>query len=387
MISTRGLSFCRIAAFGAMLSLFACSSPPLATPEVSQSAATALQTATVAAASPAEETKPQVLPLSLPGPYAVGWRSFSAKDATRADRLVGLTFWYPAKQPPNAASSGPVRDAAPDPSGAPYPLLVSSTKVAQILAPYLVTRGFVWVSVDGIDSYPKMSDQMFSQPLDLLFALDHVATHPPSGLEGTIDSEHAGVIGYSFDGYNSLALSGARIDPEHYLHQCPDPDPTVQPLLQGLSSFSCGPAAEWDAFSDRAGSRVTDGQQGLWRPMTDDRIRAVMPLACEGWWLFGQRGLAEVDRPVLMIDGSEDQLYAENALIFDHLGTADKGFISFVGQGHMMIYDRTMVARMAHFAAAFFGYHLKGEKESQRFFSEEYVSALDGLAWGVMPSR
>ncbi len=53
---------------------------------------------------------------------------------------------------------------------------------------------------------------MIDQPLDILFALDRVASGPPDGLEGMLDTEHAGVIGYSFDGYNALAMSGARID-------------------------------------------------------------------------------------------------------------------------------------------------------------------------------
>jgi predicted dienelactone hydrolase len=48
---------------------------------------------------------------------------------------------------------------------------------------------------------------------------------------GMVDAEHAGAIGYSFDGYNALALSGARIDPEHYLAQCPNPDPTTGAIL------------------------------------------------------------------------------------------------------------------------------------------------------------
>jgi len=40
--------------------------------------------------------------------------------------------------------------------------------------------------------------------------LDQVVSHPPEGLDGVIDAERAGAIGYSFDGYNALALSGAR---------------------------------------------------------------------------------------------------------------------------------------------------------------------------------
>jgi hypothetical protein len=84
-----------------------------------------------------------------------------------------------------------------------------------------------------------------------------------------------------------------------------------------------------------------------------------------------------------MLVGTRDELYPENALIFEHLGTPDKALISFVGEDHMMIYDPEMVARMAHFAVAFFGYHLQGREDLAYFFSEEFVAQYEDLAWGV----
>lgn len=117
--------------------------------------------------------------------------------------------------------------------------------------------------------------------------------------------------------------------------------------------------------------------------MTDPRIRAVMPLAGEGWWLFGERGLAAADRPVLIIVATKDPLYAENVLIFKHLGTSDKSLISFVGPEHLMIYNPEMVARMAHFAAAFFGYHLQGHEDLKNYFSQDWVAQYGDLAWGI----
>jgi predicted dienelactone hydrolase len=194
----------------------------------------------------------------------------------------------------------------------------------------------------------------------------------------------AGATGYSFDGYKAYAMSGARIDPAHYLAQCPTPDPTVEAIrMRGMSAFDCGPSRRWDEFSAHAGQAITASEDGLWQPMTDERIRAVMPLAGEGWWLFGARGLAAVDRPMLIIAGTEDELYLGNSIIFEHLGTPDKALISFVGQSHGMVFDRAMVARMAHFAVAFFGYHLQGRQELVQYFSEEAVAQHDDLAWGV----
>jgi predicted dienelactone hydrolase len=325
--------------------------------------------------------------LSEPGEYHVGLRSLVAKDASRGNRPIGITIWYPALQPPNSTVKGSTRDATPDPSGAPYPLILSSTTVASQFAPYLVSHGFVWASVDGIASYDKMGKYTIYQPLDILFTLNQVASSPPEELEGLIDADHAGAMGYSFDGYNTLAMSGARIDPGYYMAQCPTPDSTTEAILLGLSSFDCAPAREWDKFAAYAGEAITANEDGLWQPMTDERIRAVMPMAGEGWWLFGERGLSAVDRPTLMIAATRDELYPENALIFEHIGTPDKRLISFVGPDHMMIFDAKMVVRIAHFAVAFFSYHLQGRQDLAWYFSEDFVSQHEDLFWGVYPGK
>ena len=329
--------------------------------------------------------EPVPFPLLEPGPFYAGKRKYAFEDASRDNRPVGITVWYPAVQPEGSGGTklqvGTDRD--PDLSGAPYPLILSSTKVASIFAPYLISHGFVWASVDRIDTYAQMNAEMIDQPLDILFALDQVVSGPPQGLEGMIDADRAGAIGYSFDGNNALVLGGARIDPAQYLAQCPNPEPTTEAILSSTSAFGCGPADDWDNFADHAGKAITASEDGLWQPMTDSRIRAVMPLAAEGWWLFGERGLAAVDRPTLMIVATQDGQYPENALIFEHLGTPDKALISFVGPGHMMVYNPEMVARMAHFAVAYFGYHLQGREDLAYYFSEEFVTQHDDLAWGV----
>jgi predicted dienelactone hydrolase len=257
--------------------------------------------------------------------------------------------------------------------------------MARIFAPHLVSYGFTWASVRGIDTYRQMNEQMYEQPLDILFALDQVASNPPEGLEGVIDADHAGATGYSFDGYNTLAMSGARIDPAYYLAQCPTPDAITQSILLSLSAYNCAPAERWEEFEAGAGESITASPDGLWQPMTDPRIRAVMPMAGEGWWLFGEKGLAAVDRPVLMLAGTLDSLYPENVLIFEHLGDIEKTFISFVGREHMMVIESP--DRMAHFAVAFFGVHLQGNEDMRRYYSEEWVRQYDDLAWGPMPAE
>jgi hypothetical protein len=48
-----------------------------------------------------------------------------------------------------------------------------------------------------------------------------------------------------------------------------------------------------------------------------------------------------------------------------------------------MVYDAAMIARMAHFAAAFFGYHLQAREEMAQYLSKDFVAQQEGLAWGA----
>ena len=56
--------------------------------------------------------------------------------------------------------------------------------------------------------------------------------------------------------------------------------------------YICMMDITWDEFVILAGPAITTSADGLWQPMTDARIKAVMPMAPEGAWLFGERGLA-----------------------------------------------------------------------------------------------
>jgi predicted dienelactone hydrolase len=98
-------------------------------------------------------------------------------------------------------------------------------------AAHLVSHGFVAAGVDGLGPSEAWGPWLLDYPRKIVFMLDQIATQPLEGLEGIIAAEHAGVYGYSFDGYDALALSGARVDPEYYLTWCAGA-PTVEPPLE-----------------------------------------------------------------------------------------------------------------------------------------------------------
>lgn len=322
-------------------------------------------------------------PLAESGSHQVGIRTFSFVDIGR-EREVNLQVWYPA------VSSGTMRDADPDFSSAPYPLILSSAKVGDIFGPHLASYGFVVLGVMGQDSHNQWGEWLVDYPLDLLFGLNRAAANTLVGLEGVIDAERTGAMGYSFDGYTSLALSGARIDPEHYQETCAGAEAMEQPPAAWWIDYTCALISEWDEFAAHAGDALTTSSDGLWQPMTDPRIQAVIPMAPEGAWLFGERGLAAANRPVLIIAAADDTINyydLEAVYMYRHLGTPDSQLISFVGKGHMMVYDPDAVARMKHFATAFFGYYLQGRDNYAAYFSENFVTQHPDLTWGVFSSE
>lgn len=334
-------------------------------------------------------------PLSEPGQYDFGtkggfgdWYTFI--DPGRNDRTVSIMVWYPARLAEGEESTSYNIDAEPDLSGAPYPMIIGSAKVGSIFGAHLASHGFVYVGVKSLDSSPSWGKWLITHPQDYLFVLDQIASAPLSGLEGMIDAEHAGAMGYSFDGYNSLALSGARVDPEYYQAQCAGASAMVPPPPEWWVKYICEMDVSWDEFVALAGPEITTSTDGLWQPMTDDRILAVMPMAPEGAWLFGERGLAAVDRPTLIIGATADDCNfydLEAAFIFNHLGTPDRSMISFIGEEHGMVESDVSAAKMKHFAVAFFGYHLQGRSDYAEYFSEKFVKRSDGLAWGVYTDK
>ena len=325
------------------------------------------------------------LSFSEPGLKQTGRRNYKFIDPYRENRIVEISVWYPAIFQ-EGQTENVVQEALPDLNEAPYPVILSSAKGGGFYAPHLVSYGFVVVGIRNIDYYEPWDQNLIDQPLDFLFALDLISTNPFEGLEGVIDNERAGVMGYSFDGYNSLALSGARIDPNFYLEQC-EKIPFEEPSLSEWRIwYYCDLATKWDIFETYAGSHNIARDDDLWQPMTDERILAVIPMAPEGARLFGDMGLAETDRPILILVGTRDvaaPYESEAVYIYEYLGSANKALISFIGQDHYMIYKDEQLARMKHFAVAFFGHYLQGREEYAEYFSEKFVEQYDDLAWGV----
>jgi predicted dienelactone hydrolase len=351
-------------------------------------APTGVPTAVIAAdfIPPTETPEPPDWALAEPGPYIAGNTTFHYIDESRDGREISVTIWYPALEQKDEYGRQIARDAMPDRSAAPYPLiLVEPNSGETLFRAHLVSHGFVMAIVRFPTEYENWDLGVVDHPRDMVFALEQIAANPPESLEGLINTDQVGVTGYSWGGFYALALSGVRIDPQYYLAACESAPGKDPPLEDWYLEYTCSLAKNWDEFAAHVGEEISTSEDGLWQPITDERIRAVLPMAPDGAWLYGERGLAAADKPVLLIAPAEDEwvpAMIETGFIFEHLNTPELALISFLGKQHMMVWDEEPAARMKHFAAAYFGYHLQGREDYKELYSEEFVSQFPDLAWG-----
>lgn len=160
------------------------------------------------------------------------------------DRPLTVEVWYPSKALPEGPGAGEyrvfsrdpkreitlhgkaARDAAPDGSQGPYPLVLISHGypgnrfLMTPLAENLASKGYVVASIDHTDS--TYSDQaafastLLNRPLDQLFVLREMAalnagsaTDALGGvLKGMVNADATGLIGYSMGGYGAINTVG-----------------------------------------------------------------------------------------------------------------------------------------------------------------------------------
>lgn len=329
--------------------------------------------------------------LSVPGPYFAGNREYTIVDESRNGREIHLLIWYPASIEYNSDGKPIVRDALPNTSDAPYPVILTEENSGRyFFLSHLASHGFVMVVVRSpktIQGEPLGAFPLFDQAQDFLLTLDQIGSKPPEGLEGMFDSNHVGVTGYSYGGDITLTIGGVRLDPGFYLSQCKQINSIVPEKYQWVyRDFYCYEAENWEDYVTYAGEKITTSEDGLWQPMTDPRIKAIMPMAPTVSWYYGERGLGSVTIPTLLVWGTKDDLSPyplEAPFTFENLGSKEKFLISFIGRTHMLPQLEEAALQVKHFSTAFFGYYLQGREEYAEYFSEEFISQNEAFHWGV----
>jgi len=261
------------------------------------------------------------------------------------DRPLTVEVWYPSKAAASAqAGAGQyrvfardgktevtltgkaVRDAAPEPTGGPYPLLIVSHGypgnrfLLSPLAENLASKGYVVVSIDHTDS--TYSDQgafgstLLNRPLDQLFVLGEMArlnANDPAGtLKGMVNADMTGLIGYSMGGYGVVNAIGG-----------------------GVTAASVG--FSWGTPNGALAVRQA-GNPAFVASM-DKRIKAAVAFAPWGFrtGFWDAAGLEGVRTPVFFIAGSVDDVsgYAPGVRsIFEGSVNAPRFLLTFENANH-----------------------------------------------------
>lgn len=234
------------------------------------------------------------------GPYRVGFRELTCTDSSRG-RELKTAIWYPALD----ATQNPghvTRDASPDASGGPYPLIVFShghrsvNTQSSFLMKAWASHGFVVVAPNHqknafSDYDPKyLAMLQFARPVDLRFVTDRILSlnqESSSFLHGMIDPEAIGVSGHSFGGHTTLITAGATPNLDHLAEFCRTRFWDICPMQDEIQALY-------------PGQRIIDE--------SDPRMKAALALAPDAYGWFLKDGMTKIKIPIMIMGGKRDTI-------------------------------------------------------------------------------
>ncbi len=372
------------------------------------------------------QPRPDAPTYGVRGPYAVGVRDFVI-EGKEGERPIPVSVWYPALNPdsrpeavtymldfdnpdfPDFAVAGrALRDAAPNPSGGPYPLVVHSHGYWQFrqasvwLTEHLASYGFVVIAGDHEDNWGGLlgeseSDNYVLRPQEISHQIDFAMTldADDGALAGLIDAERVGVTGHSFGAETALLAGGARLNTNLLLNEwCAMYPGDPADVLNDCIAIP----ALLDKMVAMAG--LDAAPEGLWPDWSDSRVDAVVSLA-SGAQYFGPEGLAALNVPVLLVESELDMFYGAATAYYQPytlLPAGQKTHVVYERGNHMLfannceampgvvqqglgwfcmdaVWDTSRAKDLAnHFVTAFLLAELKGDAEAATALAAENVS-------------
>lgn len=271
-----------------------------------------------------------------------------ANPNARYDRPLTVEVWYPGIIPADAGElteyesqlgradqnnvepftfpGRAMRDALPDASGAPYPLVIvshgypGSRYMMTYLTENLASKGYIVVAIDHTDSTFADVGSFFStlmnRALDQNFVLGEMdALGAGEGfLNGMVNADQTAIIGYSMGGYGALNAAGAGYNAvlQGFL-------PVIEPRMAGNADYEAS---------------------------LDERIRAIVVFAPWGGDLsaFGvpdvgfwdAEALGGIDIPSLWISGELDDVAHYEAIVglFDNAVNSERYLLTYENALH-----------------------------------------------------
>ncbi|GAB4520499.1 MAG: hypothetical protein OHK0046_30870 [Anaerolineae bacterium] len=314
---------------------------------------------------------------------------------TDSNVVEGFQFWARA-----------LREADPDLSGGPYPLLVVSHGLGgnslqlSYLGDHLASKGYVVVMIDHADGAVGLASVQTAttyRPMDILFVMDQIDamnSEADSFLSGMVDVNNTGLIGYSYGGYGTLIVSGAGISEAF----------ATNPLLS-----PGGAALPYQEGSIEADPRVK--ALFMFAPFGND-LRA-LGFAGASYWT--PEALASVTVPTFIMVGSDDDVaqYATGVLpTYEALTGADRHLLTLLNARHNVapnpspptddmdtylrygepVWRSERMNNIAqHFVTAFMGIHLKAQEDYTQYLDLIEVASEGstdaGTHWAGFPNR
>jgi predicted dienelactone hydrolase len=221
------------------------------------------------------------------GVQAVQQQTFTLQDTQRRRSLSVELYWSEQPQGPLVVISPGFEANRTFLAYLARHLASHGLVVAAIEHPYVTNRAAIPTNLEQLLPATEFVDR----PKDISFLLDQLAqiNQQPGVLQGKLNTDQVSVIGHSLGGYTALALAGAELDLDELRQFCQNNNPLQRAPADWLQC---------------AATRLSERRLNL----RDRRVAQVMALNPVIGRLFGDRGLRQVETPVLMLAASDDTL-------------------------------------------------------------------------------
>ncbi len=286
--------------------------------------------------------------INLVNPNQIDMLNIETNPSATYDRPITVEVWYPAvlgdgqsemvtyTSQLGRADQGDVedftfmgravRDALPDTTSAPYPLVIvshgypGSRYMMTYLTENLASKGYVVVAIDHTDSTfadtASFFSTLYNRSLDQVFVLNEIArlNGEDGFLSGLVNADNTAIIGYSMGGYGALNAAGAGYNG----------------ILEGFLPIIAPRTAGNEAYAS----------------FVDSRIKAIVVLAPWGGDLaaFGMSGIGFWDAealggitiPSLWIAGDLDDVAGYSAIVglFDNAVNSERYLLTYANALH-----------------------------------------------------
>jgi predicted dienelactone hydrolase len=341
----------------------------------------------------------------------------AGERGARKDRRLTVEVWYPASGGPGRGAyegvilrdgqqrvtlhGSAVRDATPLAGAGPFPLVVLShgypgnRYLMSHLGESLAARGHVVASIDHPDSTyddkAHFGSTLVNRPFDQVFVHREIARLSVTDghfLHGLADPERAGLVGYSMGGYGAVVTAGGRLTQSAVEADWSAPDGLLAVHRHGTP---LQPELRDQPFSAVIAFAPWGMQRGLW----DDE------------------GLSGVRMPVFFIAGEVDDIsgYDDGVrALYRGCVNAERALLTFLSANHNCgapipapweswtpvdhldfvpfehyadpVWDTVRMNNIAqHFAVAWFGLHLKGDRSMEPYL--DLSGCSDEGVWDI----